>query len=587
MATPSANSIREIQKAYVAFYGRPADQAGLMYWASELDKNGGNLSEVIQAFGTSVESGQLYGSGTNAERIEKIYQQLFNRSADEGGKAWYATEIDAGRMSLQSAALNILNGAAGADLTLINRKVDAAAQFTEQLSALNMAHAYGENDIGPARAYLTSVSASMSDAALSAHLSTSLDGIMNASWAEMNVSSSSTGLNYLAHTDGMVLDGSTLVFADTGRVGNVSKYDVVVATIDIDTLRPGAAASIGHTGFNEELEGLAATRDGYVAWGELDTTYNSNASDLSFVWKLDADFKPQQAIHIGTTGAGDDPEINGVLQLSNGKYLVYGAQTTYSDADDAFALVLNSDFSVYAQKRYDISSNQSYESIEHALELADGSLLVSGSHGELLKLDQNLNIIGQVWLSNGFYSDGDIYALEGGLSMVVDGSRYYIVDSNLNVKSYIYQTSFDSLSQTKPGHFVAYDGNGEFFNLHVNVNDPSNPVLEATDFLQIISRSGYGESMSAFFAQGDNVVSLNQNDLFSFNMLQDPSPNLAADYRLVDASESLNFAYDVYAYEPNDPSTWVAGDLQIVMTGTLPEFTAQTGLISLGTLTGI
>lgn len=587
MATPSAHSIREIQKAYVAFYGRPADQAGLMYWAGELDKNGGNLSDVIQSFGTSVESGQLYGSGSNAERIEKIYQQLFNRSADEAGKAWYAAEIDAGRMSLQSAALNILNGAAGADLTLINRKVEAAAKFTEQLSDLNMAHAYGENDIGPARSYLTAVNTSMSDAALNTHLSTSLDGIMNASWAQMSVSSSSTGLSYLGFTEGMDLNGSTLVFADTGRVGNTSKYDVVIATIDIDTLRPGAAASIGHSGYSEELEGLAATREGYVAWGELDTTWNSNASDISFVWKLDADFKPVQAIHIGTAGAGDDPEINGVMQLSNGKYLVYGAQTTYSDADDAFALILNSDFSVYAQKRYDISSNQSNESIEHALELSDGSLLVSGSNGELLKLDQNLNIVSQVKLSNGFYLDGEIYALEGGLSMVVDGPRYYIVDSDLSVKSYISQSSFDSLSQTKPGYFVAYDGNGEFFNLHVNVSDPSNPVLEATDFLQIISRSGYGESMSAFFAQGDNVVSLQQNDLFSFNMLQDPSPNLAADYRLVDATDSLYFAYDVHAFEPNDPSTWVAGDLQIVMTGTLPEYSAQSGLISLEALTGI
>ena len=41
-----------VQKIYIAFYQRPADPAGLKYWAEQIDKAGGNPNAVITAFGT-------------------------------------------------------------------------------------------------------------------------------------------------------------------------------------------------------------------------------------------------------------------------------------------------------------------------------------------------------------------------------------------------------------------------------------------------------------------------------------------------------------------------------------------------------
>src|SRR5690606_40217830 len=71
MATPSSASIDSIHRAYVAYYGRPADYAGLMYWANVLDQNGGNLDAVIQSFGNSAESTALYGGNSTVERIDR------------------------------------------------------------------------------------------------------------------------------------------------------------------------------------------------------------------------------------------------------------------------------------------------------------------------------------------------------------------------------------------------------------------------------------------------------------------------------------------------------------------------------------
>src|SRR5690606_36834617 len=116
MSTPSSASLDAIQRAYVAYYGRPADYAGLMYWANVLDQNGGNLNAIIQSFGNSAESTALYGgTSSTAERVDKIYLQLFNRPAEDAGRNWWVDEIDSGRASLPSAALVILNGAAGGD----------------------------------------------------------------------------------------------------------------------------------------------------------------------------------------------------------------------------------------------------------------------------------------------------------------------------------------------------------------------------------------------------------------------------------------------------------------------------------------
>ncbi|TEA69485.1 sugar ABC transporter ATP-binding protein, partial [Allopusillimonas ginsengisoli] len=41
----------EVQKIYIAYYGRPADPVGLNFWAGKLDAAAGDLSEIIDAFG--------------------------------------------------------------------------------------------------------------------------------------------------------------------------------------------------------------------------------------------------------------------------------------------------------------------------------------------------------------------------------------------------------------------------------------------------------------------------------------------------------------------------------------------------------
>ena len=130
----SAAFYPQVQKIYVAYYGRPADPAGLQYWAGQLAANGGNLTSIINAFGASAESTALYAGANDTAKVTAIYQQLFNRAPDAAGLAFYTAELTAGRMTAASIALNVANGAQGTDSTYLNNKVTVATSFTDSLT---------------------------------------------------------------------------------------------------------------------------------------------------------------------------------------------------------------------------------------------------------------------------------------------------------------------------------------------------------------------------------------------------------------------------------------------------------------------
>jgi hypothetical protein len=133
---PSAYARSYVQKAYVAYYGRPADPSGLTYWAGRMDGEGGSLNAIIAAFGYSDEFNRRYGGLTNTQLVTKIYQQALGRNPDAGGLNWYVAELLAGRRTLQTITLDVLNGATTApDSTVVANKLEVAAYYTAKVEA--------------------------------------------------------------------------------------------------------------------------------------------------------------------------------------------------------------------------------------------------------------------------------------------------------------------------------------------------------------------------------------------------------------------------------------------------------------------
>jgi hypothetical protein len=137
MATTHASTVTAL---YLAFYGRPADPAGLTYWADQLAKANGNVDAIKGFFANSTEAQVRFGSDTAAERVTQIYQQLFNRAPEADGLNYWVDVISKGHASVADVAITIMNGARGSDLSLSTLRQQAADSFTTQVAASGSAY---------------------------------------------------------------------------------------------------------------------------------------------------------------------------------------------------------------------------------------------------------------------------------------------------------------------------------------------------------------------------------------------------------------------------------------------------------------
>lgn len=148
-----------LQQIYVGYFGRPADPAGLAYWAeqwrlanapvtlagvTQAYYNNTTIKGLIDVFGVSQESQTLYG-GDNLSFITAIYRNLFNRDPDPAGKAYWAQMIDTGVLTRPIAALAIMAGATGSDMTIIANKTAVAIEFSTELDTAQLLQAYSGN----------------------------------------------------------------------------------------------------------------------------------------------------------------------------------------------------------------------------------------------------------------------------------------------------------------------------------------------------------------------------------------------------------------------------------------------------------
>lgn len=146
----------DVQRVYLAYYGRPADNGGLAYWATQLDSVNGNLNAIIDSFANSDEANSLYGSSTLEQRITKVYQQLLGRDPEDSGKSWWLGELEAGRKTLANLALDVLYGAQNDDAATVSHRLSAAQTFTDMLGSHNINYS-GDDAANLVRTYLSSI----------------------------------------------------------------------------------------------------------------------------------------------------------------------------------------------------------------------------------------------------------------------------------------------------------------------------------------------------------------------------------------------------------------------------------------------
>lgn len=144
-------SATDLNKAYLAYFGRPADVSGKQFFANK------ELADVVATFDGSAESQALYGGDTTA-KINAIYNNLFNRDAEPAGLLYWLGQINSGKITPTGAALSILNGAAGSDATAVANKLAAADAFVSAIDTTAEIVGYsGMDAVASARTWLKSV----------------------------------------------------------------------------------------------------------------------------------------------------------------------------------------------------------------------------------------------------------------------------------------------------------------------------------------------------------------------------------------------------------------------------------------------
>jgi hypothetical protein len=175
--------VAAVQELYVAYFGRPADTAGLDYWTNVVEANAGATAAVSAAFAASPEYIVTYFGQTNTQIVNNIYQNLFGRDADAAGSAYWANLLTNGTIKVDTIVAEVANAALTTDAEAVENKVAASTAFTAQLdtTAENTGYA-GNSALTLAKAFIKSVTtdATLATAITPANLTAQVAAVVKA-----------------------------------------------------------------------------------------------------------------------------------------------------------------------------------------------------------------------------------------------------------------------------------------------------------------------------------------------------------------------------------------------------------------------
>lgn len=124
-----------IQELYIGILGRAGDYSGLKFWADAIESGSLSLENTRASFASpnQPEYWNIYGGLSNGALVDKVYQNFLERSPDAGGRAFWLSELDSGRVGAEFFISSVASGAksgASIDATVLASKVESAQYFT-------------------------------------------------------------------------------------------------------------------------------------------------------------------------------------------------------------------------------------------------------------------------------------------------------------------------------------------------------------------------------------------------------------------------------------------------------------------------
>lgn len=231
-----------VQELYVAYYGRPADAAGLAYWEGVLLADNAStdiqslnatystntaVKAVVDSFATSAESMALYGNDNTNAFITAIYQNVLGRPPDQAGLSYWATLVSNQTLTQGEAALAIVAAASAetntSDEEVVNNRLSVANNFTAQVSGQSASIYNGTTATADARVMLATVTSTTDIASFQVTVANTITAINNQlifESAELHGGESTLGFN-IPFGGGNLVPGVNFVYSNsTGGLSN-------------------------------------------------------------------------------------------------------------------------------------------------------------------------------------------------------------------------------------------------------------------------------------------------------------------------------------------------------------------------------
>ena len=176
--------VAAVQELYVAYFGRPADVAGLDYWTNVVEAQAGSTAAVSASFATQPEYVVSFFGKTNTQIVDQIYANMFGRAASTtDGRSYWVNLLNAGTVGVSTIVAEVANGAQGADAEAVENKVVAATAFTTALDTPAEQAGYnGTSALALAKAFITGVTtdATLTNAIAPATLDATIASVVRA-----------------------------------------------------------------------------------------------------------------------------------------------------------------------------------------------------------------------------------------------------------------------------------------------------------------------------------------------------------------------------------------------------------------------
>lgn len=339
----------QVQNLYLAYFGRPAEPAGLSYWTAQADAT---VDQISAAFAQQPEYTNTYGGLTRSQTINQLYQNLFGRAAASDELTYWQNSTD---ITVDRLALALTNGATGTDRLLLDSKIQYVSALTTTApaatSAADVTAAYtsAATPVTINGTAYTSLADYQDKAGSSANLASYYAAaavVQGATFKPVFVASTATtvangetkiasgsAVNFVENTAGTI----TLKGADTGSVA-VTGADLTALTLT-GTVAGNAAIGVSTDATTNAITNLT------VSLASTDSTAANQVATLTFSTLTDLTTVDGSASSVGLNIGADGKAVSlanlATLTTGSGADTLFVDTGSNSGSTTAAALTIN------------------------------------------------------------------------------------------------------------------------------------------------------------------------------------------------------------------------------------------------------